>query len=523
MRLPLFSLRFRLRWCALGLSLLALECSAPRLGVVQQATGDDFAYADEPESLRWLNGLSTQALVLNAVLTNAATNRALVANPLTSASLSLEPLNTALLDPFGRATVNKIVHCALPEHRAVQWISPDGETFTWYGKYGLWPSWGGPTGSCSIDCQQWISPCLLALNNGVLAAGEFGRHVMVDARSSAGPGVLPSLRSSVTTDYIPRFAPNDGPIESLFACPSPTTGDRDCGWAPFEGSVGTCMQGETIWIGAGAHEFGLCTRPVYGSSDGETMIRICDQRTGPCNSGTAIAWGAGDGCPGTMGAHAFFTCPSSGFFAVMVGSLVSDAGARVRTVVARPTASPVTYPAPASMVFPLREGGWFGNFHAPEGMPPFDVFVDEFRRVMVRLNFDPYVGQIVARENFRMSDYPQLADRPAVFSKVYGCASPGWTSAAAYESKRICALAGTNCAAEPLGYCFTPGPPCTTATAPCCLITDAGIRDFQLCLDRSGTPWPTITTLVNHKADLVCEDEQDSVCDYDPFRDPPQH
>lgn len=67
-----------------------------------------------------------------------------------------------LTDANLRDTAEYLVECALPLGESIT-KTVDGQTLTFDGLLGLAPQW--QDGACNVDCQQWVSACLLARTN----------------------------------------------------------------------------------------------------------------------------------------------------------------------------------------------------------------------------------------------------------------------------------------------------------------------------------------------------------------------
>lgn len=61
-----------------------------------------------------------------------------------------------------RGTAEYLVECALPEGERIVKVV-DGQTLEFHGQLGLAPQWKDD--ACDVDCQQWVTACLLARTN----------------------------------------------------------------------------------------------------------------------------------------------------------------------------------------------------------------------------------------------------------------------------------------------------------------------------------------------------------------------
>jgi len=95
----------------------------------------------------------------------------------------------------------------------------------------------------------------------------------------------------------------------LSDCTYPSGGSyRDCGWDIASGfEAASCTPGEGILVGCGCSGGGTC--------GGDPMIRVCEG-SGACSAASALAL-VDDAC--SLCPEAFFTCPDSGVYTVLVG------------------------------------------------------------------------------------------------------------------------------------------------------------------------------------------------------------
>jgi hypothetical protein len=145
-----------------GLGLLALggcqpERESVELGQVEQR-------------MRIANGLSTQALVLNAISMNPQASSLLAQNGLsllfdpTASNTSSTYLRQQLWDADAQTFMEYLVGCALDSTQSVTWKNPSTQTVhQWTGKLGLCSQW--ETQAPSMECKTRVSACLLARNN----------------------------------------------------------------------------------------------------------------------------------------------------------------------------------------------------------------------------------------------------------------------------------------------------------------------------------------------------------------------
>ncbi len=87
------------------------------------------------------------------------------AHPLASPE-GMAELDRLTEDQDFQDTIRYLVECALPEGESVT-KNIQGQTLTFQGMLGLAPEW--EDGACDVDCQEWVSACMLARTN---ASGE---------------------------------------------------------------------------------------------------------------------------------------------------------------------------------------------------------------------------------------------------------------------------------------------------------------------------------------------------------------
>jgi len=141
-------------------SLTLTACvGAPR--EVDEQTGTTREAALTTNALSF-NALSFNALSFNALSFNALSFNALSFNALSFNGLTSDPLMmNALENPLGQELFTYIVSCALPADASID-LTIQGTPYEFHGGLGLAPQWGEPNGFCDVDCQEWVSACLLA-------------------------------------------------------------------------------------------------------------------------------------------------------------------------------------------------------------------------------------------------------------------------------------------------------------------------------------------------------------------------
>jgi hypothetical protein len=200
------------------------------------------------------------------------------------------------------------------------------------------------------------------------------------------------------------------------------------------------------------------------------VLRVCEG-IGGCDAGQALAGSEGS-CAHPAPAVSF-VCPASGLFSVLSGGY--DAALQAHPAVGVNANDPLAYPASEAEVFSIREGAFFGNlFDADKLHPDADVYVDEDGKVRGKEVLIP----------------------GALYRDMWSCRAPGWSDPEAFDTSRLCALPGYNCAATSLGECWNGG-----KAGNRCASEDGdmvqGDGDFERCKDDNGRTWERpITTFV---------------------------
>jgi hypothetical protein len=421
------------------------------------------AQAEGDSGIRWTNGMPTEALRFNALSANPRANPRMVAQALRTANYALGTgdvdLREQLADPGARKFMEYTVSCALGPGQRVEWMDRAGNPYVFEGKLGLCPAWN--TGPASLDCQRWVSACVLARNNAE------GKRVLFSGRGNK-PGPGPFIpKPQVETDRFQLYTRT--PVASMVACDPFEVGvSRNCGFKPER--VGQCNPGETVHLGAGGVPTDLTcgSAPLGETLEGTVVLRVCEGLNG-CNKGLA-ALAESEGTCGTFQPAVSFTCPSTGVFSVVSGAWNSAdrAAARVEVVNA-------TYPASEEQIFSLREGGFYGNIFGPGALAPgVNVWVDS-------------TGEL-------HKDVDNVHVAGSIYPKMFACTAPGWTRADAYANERLCAVPGENCVAKVVGRCdatVTAG----SYTGPRCQVDDAtGHGDYGQCMDTAGAVYSQVVT-----------------------------
>lgn len=167
-----------------------------------------------------LHGVLANGLVQNGLLQDLASVS------LTDASLSsLDGLAPLVEDDPGVATfLRYLVSCALP---AGARVSVGGHTFE--GDAGLGAAWA--TGPCDVECQEWVSACLLARTNA------YGIPVVIHTR-----GPHPAL-GDVTPEMEAAFPVEEGAFwGNFFLDPPREHACRGRGRDPLMSTFRVCAQ-----------------------------------------------------------------------------------------------------------------------------------------------------------------------------------------------------------------------------------------------------------------------------------------
>ncbi|MCP4444977.1 MAG: hypothetical protein GY811_06480 [Myxococcales bacterium] len=221
--------------------------------------------------------------------------------------LNLGPLQTATIDSATLASLNSSTigdsgetlgeidrqilsyaySCALPASSSME-LEIGGETWEFQGALGLAPEW--ETGACDVECQEWVSACLLARTN------QFGTPVELSLR-----GDHPAL--AVPVDVAEAFTLREGSFYgNVF-----TEGGEVAGQAyACAGGSGSAMWELTdrfcSRIGDGC--------PIDTVADCNINEFACDVHNAACSSYTACSDWDADGLPTTCHSE-FHQCGQS--------------------------------------------------------------------------------------------------------------------------------------------------------------------------------------------------------------------
>jgi hypothetical protein len=148
---------------ALALSLAVALLAAPGCGEPSDGDGDDPETETQGEALDVDNGLKK---VINGLRVNnglASTGNGLSVGSGLATSSGLASNSGLMTSAQGRMTASYLVRCALPPTRSIRKADQYGNVYTFKGGVGLAPAW--ENGSCNLDCQLWVSACMLSMVN----------------------------------------------------------------------------------------------------------------------------------------------------------------------------------------------------------------------------------------------------------------------------------------------------------------------------------------------------------------------
>lgn len=496
-----------------GLSLAVTALSLA--GCLAEEPVDTGAFEDSPAGLApqgvFPNQLSAQSLARNGLTANPDANVALISNRLHTATFmdasAPLPLRHQLRHPGTQEVMKYLVECALDNTQAVAYddtsIPSAAPEYTWHGKVGLCPSWGnGPVNGNTV-CQELVSACVVARVNA------FNLSVPLSLRGET-PGTAIDPLSPFATVVAEVVDINGNEIASFEACGSPTSGaTRNCGWFPDH--VGRCTPGATVGIGAGSKPASRCTETSYpnlGTSNGDTVLRVCEGTRGCDNGGLGFIKDDGGSC-GSPYPGMWFQCPASGTFSVMSGPQDSNGPGKASPAVRE--GGPATYPNDEQDVFSFEEGAFYGNIFGVDAL---------HASITPAMNkWDVVAGAFITAPDVAKSS-------GMVYRRMFACSGRYWSTAEAYEKHRVCAGPGPtdattyNCAARYTGACAEAyyDPP---AVASCpgnlhkCNVIDGpkvvGDGDYHAC-GGGGVTWHNpITVYLNDPEDIVPEQHSGTV------------
>ncbi|WP_164016721.1 hypothetical protein [Pyxidicoccus trucidator] len=446
----------------------------------------------QQSEIRIANSLTTQALVLNAISANIDSNRKLSLQSLQSLFDPVSgDVNTRrrLGDPNAQQFMSYLVGCALKQGDFINWFDP--LTYTprkWYGQAGLCPAWAG--GVPTPDCLERVSSCLLARNNAL------GRRVELSMRGehrtyATGPNIYTLEAKTRPADHHPATGQ---PLDSFLSC-NPTTQQgpaRDCGWTAD--GIGYCTASGLVQVGAGGLTSCPGPAPVLGSSNMQTVLRVCSGVNG-CDHDDERNLGEATGsCAGASPVPVVsFTCTAGQYFSVMAAPFSASTTSVLLPDVAVSPDSVVRYGLAETEVYAEREGAFYGN-----------VFDSKALARGVNVEVVQYGKGQEARYVVVGAD---VQIQGSIYTRMFSCYDPAWASGAAYSSNRVCALPGANanCAATVTGACFKSlNPPmpgrCAVQEGP----MTTGDRDYEQCQDTLGNVWQhPVTTFLHSACDTV--------------------
>jgi hypothetical protein len=437
------------------------------------------------------NGLTAVALSKNAHLLDTLSSNAFQTG--LDQAMTAGEIPTAATDQYDtRKLIEYLASCALDPCETVSAshtlptggkdeLVLTGELGLCGDKYNEWTK--GQTGAnrdtlwrsqaASDGCKERVTACVLARVNA------FGASVRISMR---GDGM--TLADEVPVDTL--FREGGGtPIHSFATCRdrgiTSTLASRNCDWAARH--VGRCSRGRA----------GTTPRTVTVTARGR--IRVCEGVYG-CDDPAATA-GARDLTP-LYGANntplpsppryggwqletgtdsVTFTCPNNGpvvggeqtgYYAVMVDAIAKPKP----TVTTSSPASPLDmYPGSEAVVFPYREGAFYGTLFTRPAGP---------------------TGHTVASN--------------MLSGNQYACYSSMWTEGQAHLADRLCARVT---ASTP--QCFVNVPrPCESSPAVqgrCTPVSGLSARVEDSCQERQQWQLP-YTTYLNHPCDLASGEER---------------
>lgn len=126
------------------------------LVVVTAACGGDAP--SSPRSVAPIPSSAVRSAVDNGFIKHLATL------PLQSQALTSSAIASVVQEtPVARMVLKYLIECALPSEAPPVVVAAGGEDLTFYGQLGLAPHWA--QGPCDVECQEWVSACLLARSN----------------------------------------------------------------------------------------------------------------------------------------------------------------------------------------------------------------------------------------------------------------------------------------------------------------------------------------------------------------------
>jgi len=471
------------------LVLLALACSG--CGTALHDEDGALSPSTQQSEIRIANSLTTQALVLNAISANIDSNQKLSQRSLQSLFDPVEgdmDTRRRLRDPNAQQFMSYLVGCALNEGDDITWFDPlTSSVRTWSGQAGLCPDWAHSVPT--PDCLERVSSCLLARNNAL------GRRVELSMRgehqlSATGPNIYRLNAKTRPADHDPTTGQ---PLVSFLPCSQTTQQgpDRDCGWVAD--GIGYCGVSGPVQVGAGGMTSCSGPSPTLGSSNMQTVLRVCSGVNGCDHLDTRNLGEATGSCAGSPAEPVLsFTCTAGQYFSVMVAPFSASTSTPLLTSVA--VSQPdVSYGLSETEVYARREGAFYGNLFDSSALAP-GVNVE-----VVQYGKGREARYKVVGDNVRI--------KGSIYTRMFSCYDPAWANGASYSSNRLCALpnAGANCAATVTGACFTSlNPPVPGACAVQEGQMTAGDGDYEQCRDTLGNMWlHPVTTFLHSECDTV--------------------
>lgn len=168
-----------------------------------------------------------------------------------------------LTDPEHHGVAEYIVECALPATASIA-KTVNGQPETLHGLLGLAPEW--ESGACNVDCQQWVSACLLARTN--VTGQDVSLWVQSD-HPAIGYGLPPTEPVLEAAWYGNLFAPTP----EMYLC----TGELSEIVESVRASR-TCTQGACGFTSFGGCGESRCT--LVETNDEETVPINCVNEAG---------------------------------------------------------------------------------------------------------------------------------------------------------------------------------------------------------------------------------------------------
>ena len=154
------------------------------------------------QGLKADNGLSMNGLAMNGLSMNGLSMNGLSMNGLSMNGLSMNGLSTTTFSTWfnqspaqADVVMSYIVRCAVANGQTRTYTNfSTGVTYTWYGLFGLAPTWAKGYRPPVAE-QQLVTACLAAHVN------KYGVHVSISVQGNDSKGVAIPVAASELTDY----------------------------------------------------------------------------------------------------------------------------------------------------------------------------------------------------------------------------------------------------------------------------------------------------------------------------------